>query len=229
MKKIASIFAAGALVAALGPVASADRPGFITPTSKIGKFEVTITNISSLRFTPLLVVAHSDDIALFEAGAEPSAELADLAESGSTAGLEAVLDSVPDSVGDVETTQGLLEPGQSVTVMIESTLAMDRLSLAAMLLPTNDSFVGLNSVRLPRGARGSITYTAIGYDAGSEPNDELCANIPGPPCFGAGGSPDEGGEGYVRVSPGIVGDADVSARAYDWRNPVARVTVTRVP
>jgi hypothetical protein len=46
-----------------------------------------------------------------------------------------------------------------------------------MLNPTNDSFVALNNVRLPRFGR---TYTAIAYDAGSEINDELCVNIPSP-------------------------------------------------
>lgn len=191
-------------------------------------YEVTIANASSLRFTPLLVTAHSDDIALFQVGDSPSPELAEMAEGGSIAGLLSVLDSASAFVGDVATTDGLLEPAQSVTLTLETVKPFVRLSIAAMLLPTNDSFVGLQSVPLPSRRGQTVRYAAVGYDAGSEPNDELCANIPGPPCGGAGVSPDEGGEGYVRVSPGIVGDADVSPRAYDWRNPVAIVTVTRV-
>lgn len=228
MKNTTSIVAAGLLAIAAAPMAAADETALTDRYKQKARYEVTITNVSSLRFTPFIVVAHKDDVALFEPGAAPSDALAEIAESGSTAGLEAVLASVPNSVGDVETTGGLLEPGQSVTVMLEAARPFNRLSLAAMLLPTNDSFVALNSVFVPRSINRPFTYTAIGYDAGSEPNDELCANIPGPPCFGAGGSPDEGGEGYVRVSPGIVGNADVSATAYDWRNPVARVTTRRV-
>ena len=95
-----------------------------------------------------------------------------------------------------------------------------------MLLPTNDSFVALNRVRLPR--YGKATYFARGYDAGSEPNDEWCANIPGPVCGGAGASPEAGGEGFVHVANGIHGIGDLDAAVYDWRNPVAKVVIKAV-
>jgi len=32
-------------------------------------------------------------------------------------------------------------------------------------------------------------------------------------------------EGFVHISRGISGEADLLASDYDWRNPVARVTV----
>ena len=67
-----------------------------------------------------------------------------------------------------------------------------------------------------------------GYDAGSELNDELCLNIPGPVCGGAGGSPEAGGEGYVHISGGISGKADLAAATYDWRNPTAKIVIKRV-
>jgi hypothetical protein len=76
-------------------------------------------------------------------------------------------------------------------------------------------------------SRGSVSYTALGLDAGSEYNDELCAHIPGPQCGGAGLSAEDG-EGYVHVHPGTHGMADLSRASYDWRNPVAVVTVTRI-
>jgi hypothetical protein len=68
---------------------------------------------------------------------------------------------------------------------------------------------------------------ALAYDAGSEMNDELCSNIPGPQC---GGAPFSMGlaEGYVHISRGISGEGDLAASAYDWRNPVARVSVSRM-
>ncbi|MCH6583458.1 MAG: hypothetical protein E2O37_00035 [Proteobacteria bacterium] len=67
------------------------------------------------------------------------------------------------------------------------------------------------------------------YDAGSETNDESCANIPGPPdgCTGAGVSPDDDGEGYVHIHAGIHGISDLIAADRDWRNPVARITIRR--
>ena len=193
------------------------------------EYEVTITNASATTFTPILAVAHKAGLKLFEVGAPPSAALAEIAEGGDPAGLIADLALVPDEVGDVQTGAGLLKPGIApVVIELAAGRRFDRLSIVAMLLPTNDSFVGLQDVALP-GKRGrSVTYHAIGYDAGSEPNDELCANIPGPRCGGVGPSPDVGGEGYVRVSPGIQGVGDLLGADYDWRNPVAIVTITRV-
>ena len=75
---------------------------------------------------------------------------------------------------------------------------------------------------------GSQTLSVPGYDAGSEPNDELCASIPDPPCGGEGGSPNAGGEGFAHVQAGIHGIGDLSAADYDWRNPVATIKVERV-
>ena len=51
-------------------------------------------------------------------------------------------------------------------------------------------------------------------------------NIPGPTCGVDGGSPE--GEGFVHVSGGIHGIGDLAPAEYDWRNPVATVTVTRM-
>jgi len=91
-----------------------------------------------------------------------------------------------------------------------------------MLIPTNDSFIALNGVKVPK--HGKTVYYSPGYDAGSELNDELCLNIPGPVCGGAGGSPEAGGEGYVHIS----GKADLAAATYDWRNPTAKIVIKRV-
>lgn len=191
-------------------------------------YEVSVTNLSpGLQFTPILVVAHNAGIALWEGGAEASPELALLAEDGDTSALEGVLAGVPDLVSDFGASEGLLDPGKSVSVIVGGGDGIDRISLAAMLLPTNDSFVGGNSLRVPRVPGATRTYFVVGYDAGSEPNDEDCANIPGPVCGGVGASPDEGGEGFVHVSRGIAGNGSLSAAGYDWRNPVARVDITR--
>jgi len=224
--KALTTLAAGAIAAcALLPVtASADGRFY----NKDRSYEVTITNVSGTTFTPLLTVAHKSSVSLFEAGTEASDELAVLAEGGATGPFETLLGTLPDVIGDVETTDGLLAPGQSVTVRLDTTRDFRTVSVLAMLLPTNDSFVGLNTVRAPQRMFQRFNYTAIGYDAGSEPNDELCANIPGPQCGGAGPSPDAGGEGYIRVSPGIHGEGDLNASDYDWRNPVARISIVRV-
>lgn len=188
--------------------------------------QVTVTNLTRGQiFTPILVASHSrNKQLLFQAGQPASEELAALAEGGDVDPLAAVLDG-KHSVKGVADSGGLLMPGATTTINVPAHRAK-RVSLAAMLIPTNDAFVSLNNVRAP--LHGSITYTAIAYDAGSEPNDELCPNIPGPFCGGEGGTPGVDGEGYVHVHAGIKGDYDVPADVYDWRNPVAQVTVKRV-
>lgn len=191
-------------------------------------FDVTITNITRAQsFTPILVTTHSPEISLFVAGEPASPELEILAEGGDTGPLGGVLAEPGKAVGDVQGSAGLLGPGQSVTVRVEATRRASLLSLAAMLIPTNDSFVALDSLPLPR--RGRVTAVAPAYDAGTEINDQDCANIPGPVCGGEGFN-EAGGEGYVHIGNGFhdLGADTLAPATYDWRNPVAKVTVERV-
>jgi len=198
------------------------------------KYEVTITNVTrGQTFTPQLVVAHSPGVALFELGAPASQSLEILAEGGDTSPLTDDLLAQSYRVSDAHTIPGLLGPGESVTTTLEATPHHRYLSLAAMLIPTNDTFVALNNVPLPRRA---ATHMALGYDAGTEANDQNCLNIPGPRCGGEGHSsgPNDGDEGYVYVSNGfhLLPAADsgeiLQPSGYDWRNPIARVAVRRL-
>ncbi len=188
-------------------------------------YEVTITNITpGQTFTPILAATHKNSVRLFKLGAPASEELAILAESGDTLPLSDLLTSMPRRVLDTSGTGDLLHPGKTMSFKIKANSRFDRLSFAGMLIPTNDTFVAINSVRLPR---KHTVFSAKAYDAGSEVDDELCANIPGPFCMGAGPS-DENGEGYVHIGNGIHDIGDLDAAEYDWRNPVARVSVVRV-
>ena len=158
-----------------------------------------------------------------------------LAEDGGTGPLTEVLET-SGRAADVETIGGLLPPGQSASVRIRAYGRANRLSTAAMLIPTNDTFFAIDSIRLPR--YGSATYFATAYDAGTEENDQNCANMPGPRCGGEGLSaePAEGDEGFVYVGNGFhdLGPSEdpeieiLGPAVYDWRNPVARVVVRRV-
>lgn len=188
-------------------------------------YEVTITNVTKgVYFTPLLNVAHSRRVQLFEVGEAASAGLGEVAEGGAVDTLISELSSA-DATADVAVAEGLLAPGSSTTVTIEAN-PYQVFSLAAMLLPTNDTFVALNGVRLPR--YGSRTYFASAYDGGTETNDEICANIPGPQCGGTPFSPEDEGEGYVFPAPGIHGEADLSVATYNWQGAVAKVTIKRL-
>lgn len=203
--------------------------------SSRAKYEVTITNITQGQtFTPFLVTTHKPSIALFELGAKADIELEMLAEGGATGPLAEVLEDAGKAVGDIKSGDALLGPGESVTFKIRGNARQEFLSLAAMLLPTNDTFVALDTVRLPWW--GTVEYYARAYDAGTEENDQSCANIPGPRCGGEGYSPapGPGDEGHIHVGNGFheLGDRDAGGfevlhpATYDWRNPVAKVTIS---
>jgi hypothetical protein len=189
-------------------------------------FDVTITNVTQNQtFTPILVATHSDEVSLFTAGDPAIEELEILAESGNPGPLATLLRS-DDEVGDVTDSGALLGPGESVTISVATSGKFKYLSVAAMLVPTNDAFVAVNGVRGPKG-KDALVIGALAYDAGTELNDELCASIPaGGGCTGEPVSIADG-EGFVHVHPGIHGIGDLSEADYDWRNPVARVRIVR--
>ncbi len=189
-------------------------------------YEVSVTNLTrGVSFTPILVATHRPEVQIYTLGQPASEALAAMAEGGDTGPLAAMIGETPRA--HTASSDGLLDPGKSVTITVAAHGSASHLSLAAMMLPTNDGFIALNDVPLPRGGH-MATYLSSGYDAGSEPNDESCLNIPGPTCGGGGGSPLEGGEGFVHIHAGIHGIGDLQAADYDWRNPVARITVRRM-
>ncbi len=214
-----------AAVAATVPLAAVAQPRL--------QYEVTVTNLThGQHFTPFLAVTHRPSVELFRLGTPAAPQLKALAEQGNTAPFVQLL------TGNAAVTQvlpggGLTHPGDHRTFMIEARPAHDRLSLAAMLIPTNDTFVAVDSVDLPESFAEKVVY-AVAYDAGTEVNDQLCASIPDPgigyaECNGSSGGAIAGnGEGYVYVSGGIHGAGDFKAPLRDWRNPVAQIRIKRV-
>ena len=218
-------------------------------TANAADYQVTVTNLTSgVYFTPLIASAHSPSVAMFTSGQHASAELQAIAEGGNVAPMAALLESIGASValGD-----GLLAPGATTTLMLSDsgTPGNTVLSVTGMLLPTNDGFVGLNSVHLPsESGPASMTWNANGYDAGTEANDELVgsgapgeAGFPAPPPIVASGTGVGGHgvpasvEGFVSIHRNVLGDldpeggaSDINAAVHRWLNPVARITVTRM-
>lgn len=223
------------IVAAVAALTIAMAAGSAAADDKI-KYRVTITNLTKGQsFTPQLVVTHRGDVSMFRLGETASPGVGRMAEGGDTSVLLDELLAYPSAVGDyavAEGAAGLLAPGETTSVVVTAGRRHRYLSLAGMLLPTNDTFVALNRVRLPR---HGVTELALAYDAGTEPNDQSCAHIPGPQCGGEPFSaPSDMDEGFVHVSNGIHelprtgADSVIGPHEYDWRNPVARIVVRRL-
>ena len=213
---LASLACAGAFL--LSAHANADSEKY---------FEVTVTNITKGEiFTPIMVASHQRGIKLFELGEPVDQELEILAEGGNTGPLSDALLSSGHAL-DVVTAGGPLPPGHTVTLRVRTNGKNSHVSVASMLVPSNDAFFAVNGIQGPRSKHSKTVYSPA-YDAGSEANDELCEHIPGPPfaCQGEGFNA-ESGEGYVYIHPGIIGNGDLAAESYTWNNPVAKITITR--
>lgn len=218
----------------------------VTSAAHATDYQVTVTNLTSgIHFTPVLVAAHPSSAYIFRSGEHASSELQILAEGGNVGPMAALLESIGASVA---TGDSLLAPGASVSFTINNGSSENsRLSMAAMLLPTNDGFAGLNSVRLPEGNM-TMTYNVNGYDAGTEANDEVLgsgapgeAGFPAPPPVIASGTGtgahgiDTTAEGFVHIHRNVIGDldsnggpSDINAAVHRWLNPVARVSITKI-
>jgi hypothetical protein len=103
-------------------------------------------------FTPVLVATHNSSAAFFTVGAAASAELQTLAETG--------------NVMDVQDSGGLHGPGNTGGVVVTGSDTFNWVSLAAMLIPTNDAFVSARTT-LPAAGEVKVLY-AYAYDAGTE-------------------------------------------------------------
>ncbi|MDH3647766.1 MAG: spondin domain-containing protein [Gammaproteobacteria bacterium] len=198
---------------------------FATTATADSHYEVTVTNLTKgMTFTPIMVATTRRGDRFFRLGDAPSDELEAMAETGDVGPLQESLDA-----HDVSNSSFLpfLSPGKSVTQFVATTGEYKNVSLAAMLIPSNDIFFALNGIAGPTGNK-TVTLTVPAYDAGSELNDELCVSLPGPGCGGDPGPISANGEGYVYVSNGIRGIADLDANALDFNNPVAQITITRI-
>lgn len=154
------------LAAAMSSLFVASLPAYATD------YEITVTNLTSgIHFTPLLVTAHPESADVFEPGEPASAELQTVAEGGDTTALAALLEGVSASVA---VDDDLLAPGESRTFMIsnDENPTNTRLSIVGMLLPTNDGFVGLDSLELPGASVVDIPpgFVDVGTD-GDGPDD----------------------------------------------------------
>ncbi len=225
---LARILAATGLVAASLLLMPAGEVNAADGDEHDARFVVTITNITQGQiFTPIVAASHTSAMRFFSLGQPASEPLEALAEAGDTGPLKLAL-AGSRAVLDTADSGAPLAPGESVRLMLRTRGAFRFVSVAAMLVPTNDAFFALNGVEGPRG-RDVVTRYTPAYDAGTEVNDELCGQIPGPPtvCQGEGFNPNRGADNFVRIHSGIHGDGDLRRSSYDWRNPVARITIQR--
>jgi hypothetical protein len=208
-------------------------------------WRVTIDNLTGPPFAsfgqPLsapLVAVHSNEADMWSVGERASETIRHIAEDGHPEFGLAELTGDPGYksvaihfLGSFPPFPGLLPipifppvPGAPLpstrTFQVQSEGKYNRLSIAMMLGLTNDGFTGIDSLPL----HGGVFYTS-GYDAGTERNNETAAFLPNVSGIQFVRDPELN---VIRLHPGIVGGGALSPAAHGWRDPVARITITRL-
>jgi hypothetical protein len=229
-----------ALAAAL-PAAAAAGP-------ELASYRVTMTNLTTGQpFSPPVAATHQKAIRMFEVGELASDELAAIAQAGDQGPMFRRFSTSDKVTQAVDVGRPLTRMGTVVGEFTDTATFTimaapgDRFSIATMLICTNDGFLGLDAVKLPHS--GSRTFLLNGYDAGREENTEVSEDLVDP-CSALGPTPLRGDPNGNRDSgpgittsppdviahhPGITGVGDLSPDLHGWSDPVAEVTIERLP
>jgi hypothetical protein len=240
------------LIAALGAAAvlalSAALPAASDGGSDLRTYRVTLVNLTDGQpFSPPVAATHDRDMRMFRVGRLASDELAAIAQAGNQLPMFNLFDNSDDVTDAVDVGAPLTRVGTVVgsfvdTATFEITAERgDRLSLATMLICTNDGFLGLDSVHLP--SHGARAFLIDGYDAGRENNTQDSQHLVNP-CSALGpvtlpGDPDgeaDSGPGISSVPrmpihhhPNIQdGVGELTVADHGWRDPVAVAVVSRI-
>jgi hypothetical protein len=193
-------------------------------------FSVTVTNLTANQpLSPIALVAHDAQTVLWQAGTMASVALEKLAEGGDSADIDGLT-----GVSQVVKGAGAIMPGMSETVTVRMAASVAaNLSLASMLVNTNDAFTGFTGMTLADlvlNQASSMRYHA--YDAGTEANSEAKGTMPGPADGGEGYNSARDDVDFVHIHPGVIsmddGLADsVLTPSHRFDNPVVAISVMR--
>ena len=233
-----SVLAASAF-AGIGAVAAADG-------SEV-TYRVTITNLASGQpQTPPVVVLHNASTSIVEAGAPASEGIRQLAENGNP---QVLLDALARDkrVGGVAVGEhpivsggipGAAEVPSFISIEVSGDRKANRISIASMLICTNDGFSIVHDAKLPRKIGQSAVLYSDAYDAGTEINTEAFADLV-PPCQGLVGvtgdaegvgmsNPELAEGGVVSPHPGVAGETDLDAGTHAVAENPALIVVERI-
>jgi hypothetical protein len=193
-------------------------------------YRIRITNLTNFQpLSPPAAVLHDGSSHWWTVGSSATDALEKMAEGGDASALLALLPDNPQHASS-----GVLLPGTSEEFTLETdNMAENRLSIAGMLVNTNDAFSGVNALELDgmQSGQTKVIYTHA-YDAGTEMNSEAAGTIPGPT---------DGGEGFnaarddvtsvVTLHSGVVSADDGLATSVlsvgeRFDNPTLRIEIT---
>ncbi|MCL1068638.1 spondin domain-containing protein [Shewanella olleyana] len=230
---------AAALIAVIGLTGCSDddddspAPEPVTPTTPVAvmqTYTVTVTNLTANQpMSPIAIASHSADVMLWQAGEAANVALEKIAEGGDAADVAAI-----EGVNSTVSGAGILMPGMSETITVTLDEAdVANLTVATMLVNTNDAFTGLNSYDITMLAVDeSVSMRGMVYDAGTEANSEAKGTMPGPADGGEGYNSERDDVDFVHIHPGVITMYDglmdsVLTPSHRFDNPAVAISISR--
>jgi len=200
----------------------------ITPAMEYS-YSITLTNLTYAQPLSPVVVALHDDAKMWRVGQPASVALEKLAEGGDNADFIALTSNMA-----AISSEGPVPPGASVTLDISTTEPMATyLTVATMLVNTNDAFSGLTGVDISTLMLNQEKSWRLNvYDSGTELNNEALGTIPGPADGGVGYDATRNDIDLIGYHSGVVSKDDglsssVLTQDHRFDNPAVKLTITR--
>lgn len=223
-----------------GVVASmpSSHAGSDGPRPRVYKVKL-INDHTAQPMSPPVWVVHNGEYDMLEVGEAANYGVKEVAENADGEPLRFALNLDVNGVssaglgsGPGANGTGPVLPGTSRAWQVTTFEGFRKFSFVAMIGCTNDGIVLVDTARLPRRVGASRTFPLIGYDAGTEVNDEELDHMM-PPCssFTTGSflsDPTLAENGVISLHPGIQGGADLDPLVWGWEEPIARLQVTRL-
>jgi hypothetical protein len=222
------------MTATMTPSMTATMTPTMTPMMSYS-YEITLLNLTNSQPLSPLFAHLNTGSGLWQAGEKASMGLEYLAEGGDTS---VIMTEAMDDMYHVayQTGTGAIMPGMSETVTVMGDFMTGEqayLSLASMLVNTNDAFTGVEMLPLSDLNVDEHTQLYIpAWDAGTEMNSAMMGTMPGPADHGVGFNMDRDDVDFIHVHPGILSSYELTdsvlKNEHKFDNPVARLTVKRV-
>jgi len=199
-------------------------------------YKVTVHNVTANQpFSPVAVIVHMPAYSAFKPGQAASTALEHLAESGSNKQLLAEAQTNAAVISN-KSGNGAIPPGgmETINISIPKDTTGFKLTLASMLVNTNDGFASRSTSKIVGLNVGdSVDMNLLAWDAGTEANDEA-NGVPGPAAGGSGYDASRQGDiNFVTIHQGVVTKDDglLTSKlneSHRFDNPVGLVHIERV-
>ena len=194
---------------------------------------------SNAHWSNLVGTNHNGSVTFLAIGQPASPGIEDVAEIGDNSTFNSEVQAAI-NMGNAE--QWFNEPFAPYAAISSATLSnitvsedFPLVSLAAMIAPSPDWMIAVNSLNLwdtdMEKWKESFTVDLFPYDAGTEANTEAAGTIPGPADGGEGFNEARDDVNFVARHPGVVTNEDglsssVLSPEHKFDNPLAKVVIT---